>query len=358
MKLFKAMLCSVAALSLLLPAAHAQAAPTVVKIALTQPTGHPTTDLIRGQFKKAIEEKTNGRFRIDVFDNYSFGNFEAVVQGLQFGMLQFAQESPSNLSIYDPKLMIFDLPYLMPDYDAVNILLDGKVGKELSRSLEKIGIKGMGWIALGTRFYWMNKPFHTMAEAKSMKIRATASKVHISMTKAFGMNPTPMAWSETFTALQQGTIEGQENPPSTLLANGWYEVQDYLAMTNHQIAMNFVLFNEDFYNSMSAEDQAVVDEACEAFVQKQLELFLQAMVDDVETLQEYGLEVTYPDREEMKAAGSGVIDEYREEYPEFDDIMTKIEALQEEYRASAGTADDAAGTADTAETAETAEAAA
>ena len=191
MKLFKAMLCSVAALSLLLPAAHAQAAPTVVKIALTQPTGHPTTDLIRGQFKKTIEEKTNGRFRIDVFDNYSFGNFEAVVQGLQFGMLQFAQESPSNLSIYDPKLMIFDLPYLMPDYDAVNILLDGKVGKELSRSLEKIGIKGMGWIALGTRFYWMNKPFHTMAEAKSMKIRATASKVHISMTKAFGMNPPP-----------------------------------------------------------------------------------------------------------------------------------------------------------------------
>ena len=124
MKLFKAMLCSVAALSLLLPAAHAQAVPTLVKIALTQPTGHPTTDLIRGQFKKTIEEKTNGRFRIDVFDNYSFGNFEAVVQGLQFGMLQFAQESPSNLSIYDPKLMIFDLPYLMPDYDAVNILLD------------------------------------------------------------------------------------------------------------------------------------------------------------------------------------------------------------------------------------------
>ena len=330
MKLFKAMLCSVAALSLLLPAAHAQAAPTVVKIALTQPTGHPTTDLIRGQFKKTIEEKTNGRFRIDVFDNYSFGNFEAVVQGLQFGMLQFAQESPSNLSIYDPKLMIFDLPYLMPDYDAVNILLDGKVGKELSRSLEKIGIKGMGWIALGTRFYWMNKPFHTMAEAKSMKIRATASKVHISMTKAFGMNPTPMAWSETFTALQQGTIEGQENPPSTLLANGWYEVQKYLAMTNHQIAMNFVLINENFYNSMSAEDQAVLDEACAAFVEKQLELYNVAMVEDVKTLEEKGLEVTYPDRTEWKEAGSVVIDEFREKYPEFDSIMEKIEALQAE----------------------------
>ena len=64
-----------------------------------------------------------------MFDNYSFGNFEAVVQGLQFGMLQFAQESPSNLSIYDPKLMIFDLPYLMPDYDAVNICSTAKLGR-------------------------------------------------------------------------------------------------------------------------------------------------------------------------------------------------------------------------------------
>ena len=260
MKLFKAMLCSVAALSLLLPAAHAQAAPTVVKIALTQPTGHPTTDLIRGQFKKTIEEKTNGRFRIDVFDNYSFGNFEAVVQGLQFGMLQFAQESPSNLSIYDPKLMIFDLPYLMPDYDAVNILLDGKVGKELSRSLEKIGIKGMGWIALGTRFYWMNKPFHTMAEAKSMKIRATASKVHISMTKAFGMNPTPMAWSETFTALQQGTVAGVDVDIHSAVSANLHEVAPHLVLSGHFYTPHLFMASAKFMDSLSPEDRKIFEE--------------------------------------------------------------------------------------------------
>ena len=260
MKLFKAMLCSVAALSLLLPAAHAQAAPTVVQIALTQPTGHPTTDLIRGQFKKTIEEKTNGRFRIDVFDNYSFGNFEAVVQGLQFGMLQFAQESPSNLSIYDPKLMIFDLPYLMPDYDAVNILLDGKVGKELSRSLEKIGIKGMGWIALGTRFYWMNKPFHTMAEAKSMKIRATTSKVHISMTKAFGMNPTPMAWSETFTALQQGTVAGVDVDIHSAVSANLHEVAPHLVLSGHFYTPHLFMASAKFMDSLSPEDRKIFEE--------------------------------------------------------------------------------------------------
>ena len=317
MKLFKAMLCSVAALSLLLPAAHAQAAPTVVKIALTQPTGHPTTDLIRGQFKKTIEEKTNGRFRIDVFDNYSFGNFEAVVQGLQFGMLQFAQESPSNLSIYDPKLMIFDLPYLMPDYDAVNILLDGKVGKELSRSLEKIGIKGMGWIALGTRFYWMNKPFHTMAEAKSMKIRATASKVHISMTKAFGMNPTPMAWSETFTALQQGAVDAEENPLAVITANRLYEVQNTVTLTGHFYTAGIFNINKDFYESLEGQDKEWFDEASEHFVQNLTQLIRDAQEGYIQLLKDNGInvvEVTSEQKDAFIESAASVYDLFIEKY--------------------------------------------
>lgn len=193
------------------------------------------------------------------------------------------------------------------------------------------------------------RPINSLADLKGLKLRLPTVSHYVRNFELLGAAPVTMPMTEIFTALQQGTIEGQENPPSTLLANGWYEVQDYLAMTNHQIAMNFVLFNEDFYNSMSAEDQAVVDEASAAFVERQLELFQQAMVDDVKTLEEHGLEVTYPDREEMKAAGSGVIDEYREEYPEFDDVMTKIEALQEEYRANnANTADTAEPAADAA----------
>ena len=162
-----------------------------------------------------------------------------------------------------------------------------------------------------------------------MKLRLPTVSHYVKNFEALGAAPVTMAMTEIFTALQQGTIEGQENPPSTLLANGWYEVQDYLAITNHQIAMNFVLLNENFYNSMSAEDQKVVDEACAAFVEKQLELFKTAMVEDVETLQnEHGLEVTYPDREEFKSAGSVVIDEYCKQYPDFASIVEKIQTLQ------------------------------
>ena len=171
-------------------------------------------------------------------------------------------------------------------------------------------------------------PINTLADLQGIKLRVPTVSHYVKNFQAMGASVVTMAMTEIFTALQQGTIEGQENPPSTLLANGWYEVQDYLAMTNHQIAMNFVLINDKFYNSMSAEDQAALDEACYAFVDKQLELFLVAMEEDVKTLEEYGLEVSYPDREEFKEAGSVVIDEYRSEYPEFDAVMEKIEALQ------------------------------
>ena len=261
-----------------------------------------------------------------MFDNYSFGNFEAVVQGLQFGMLQFAQESPSNLSIYDPKLLIFDLPYLMPDYDAVNILLDGKVGKELSCSLEKIGIKGMGWIALGTRFYWMNKPFHTMAEAKSMKIRATASKVHISMTKAFGMNPTPMAWSETFTALQQGTVDGEENPASLIYESKFQEVQKYLSTTEHIYDFCTICINTDFYNSLDDQAKAIVDEGVKTYlVDYQRELEVSQNDEYIQKLADAGMEITYVTPENKALFAEKVAPMYDDAAEQFgQDVMDAV----------------------------------
>lgn len=334
MKLLKAMFCSVAALSLMCPVVS-EAAPTVVKIALTQPAGHPTTDLIRGQFKKTIEEKTNGRYRIDVFDNYSFGNFEAVVQGLQFGMLQFAQESPSNLSIYDPKLMLFDLPYLMPDYDAVNILLDGKVGESLSHSLEKIGIKGMGWIALGTRFYWMNKPFHNMAEAKGMKIRATASKVHIAMTKAFGMNPTPMAWSETFTALQQGTVAGVDVDIHSAVSANLHEVAPHLVLSGHFYTPHLFMASAKFMNSLPAEDRKIFEEAFEEFQKVQRTAIHEGEQQLIKKLRSEGVDViefTPEARAEFMTTGKSIWKNFEKQVP-----ASLIQQVLDSYKAAGKT---------------------
>ena len=330
-----------------------------LKVATYYADTHPTSIALEEVFKPMIDEGTEGRYTVELYSNNGLGSETEFNEGVSLGTIECCVTGNLMADRY-PALYAADFPWVFDSVEEASAVCnDPEIQQIFQDALIQSHYILRGCSINGNRCVSNNvRPINSLADLKGLKLRLPTVSHYVINFELLGAAPVTMPMTEIFTALQQGTIEGQENPPSTLLANGWYEVQDYLAMTNHQIAMNFVLFNEDFYNSMSAEDQAVVDEACEAFVQKQLELFLQAMVDDVETLQEYGLEVTYPDREEMKAAGSGVIDEYRSEYPEFDDIMTKIEALQEEYRASAGTADDAAGTADTAETAETAEAAA
>lgn len=306
-----------------------------LKVATYYADTHPTSIALEEVFKPMIDEGTEGRYTVELYSNNGLGSETEFNEGVSLGTIECCVTGSLMADRY-PALYAADFPWVFDSVEEASAVCnDPEIQQIFQDALIQSHYILRGCSINGNRCVSNNvRPINSLADLKGLKLRLPTVSHYVRNFELLGAAPVTMPMTEIFTALQQGTIEGQENPPSTLLANGWYEVQDYLAMTNHQIAMNFVLFNEDFYNSMSAEDQAVVDEACEAFVQKQLELFLQAMVDDVETLQEYGLEVTYPDREEMKAAGSGVIDEYRSEYPEFDDIMTKIEALQEEYRAA------------------------
>ena len=335
MKLFRNLLGAIALSGLIFSGPALAADPIVVKIALTQPASHPTTQLISGLFKETIEKKTNGKYRIDVFDNYSFGNFEAVVQGLQFGMLQFAQESPSNLSIYNPELMVFDLPYLMPDYDAVNLVLGSPVGDRLAKSLEKIGIQGMGWIALGTRYYWMRKPFTTLEEAKGMKIRATASKVHIAMTKAFGMNPTPMAWSETFTAIQQGTVDGVDVDIHSAVTANLQEVGKNLILTGHFYTPHLFMASKKFMDSLPAEDRKIFEETF-AEVQKLQRVAIhegeQKLIDKLRSEGTNVVELSPAEYAKFMERGKSIWNDFPKQIP-----PTLIQEIEDLYKANGKT---------------------
>lgn len=330
MPLFKRVIAVLALIALLVPAA-AQAAPVVVKIALTQPGTHPTTQLFEGLFKETIERESKGKYRVDVFNNYSFGNFEAVVQGLQFGMLQFAQESPSNLSIYNPQLMVFDLPYLMPDYDSVNLILDSPTGDKLAKSLEKIGIHGMGWIALGTRHYWMRKPFSTLEQAKAMKIRATASKVHIAMTKAFGMNPTPMAWSETFTALQQGTVDGTDVDIHSAVTANIHEVTSPV-LTGHFYTPHLFMASKKFMDSLPPEDRKLFEDTFAKVQKLQRVAIHEGEQKLIEKLKADGInvvELSPEERAKFMERGKSIYKDFEKQIP-----PTLLQEIRDIYKAN------------------------
>ncbi len=300
-----------------------------IKVANYYADTHPTNVALNEVFKPMVEEGTEGRYTVEIYSNNALGGESEFNEGVSLGNIEMCITGNLMADRY-PALYAADFPWVFDDVEqASEICNNPEIQAVFQEALAQSNYVLRGCSLNGNRCISNNvHPINTLADLKGIKLRVPTVSHYVKNFQAMGASVVTMAMTEIFTALQQGTIEGQENPPSTLLANGWYEVQDYLAMTNHQIAMNFVLINDKFYNSMSAEDQAVLDDACAAFVAKQLELFKQAMVDDVETLKEKGLEVTYPDREPFKEAGSVVIDEYRAQYPEFDSIMEKITALQ------------------------------
>ena len=308
------------------PEAAEPAAGIPIKVANYYADTHPTNIALNEVFKPMVEEGTEGRYTVDIYSNNALGGETEFNEGVSMGTIEMCVTGNLMADRY-PALYAADFPWVFDD-----VVQASESPPERSRDSRPFSQRRWaksddvlrGCSLNGNRCISNNvHPINTLADLKGIKLRLPTVSHYVKNFEALGASVVTMAMTEIFTALQQGTIEGQENPPSTLLANGWYEVQDYLAMTNHQIAMNFVLINDKFYNSMSAEDQAVLDEACAAFVAKQLELFQVAMEEDVKTLEEKGLEVSYPDREEFKAAGSVVIDEYRAEYPEFDAIMEK-----------------------------------
>lgn len=302
---------------------------TPFKVANYYADTHPTNIALNEVFKPMIDEGTEGRYTVEIYSNNALGGETEFNEGVSLGTIECCITGNLMADRY-PALYAADFPWLFDDVEqASEICNDPEIQAVFQEALAQSHYVLRGCSLNGNRCISNNvRPINTLADLKGMKLRLPTVSHYVKNFEALGAAPVTMAMTEIFTALQQGTIEGQENPPSTLLANGWYEVQDYLAMTNHQIAMNFVLLNENFYNSMSEADRKVVDEACAAFVQKQLELFKTAMVEDVKTLEEKGLEVTYPDREEFKAAGSVVIDEYCQQYPDFASIVELIRSKQ------------------------------
>ncbi len=235
----------------------AQAGPKVIKIAFTNFPEHPQGQAF-ALFKKELEARSNGAFKVELIGSGKFGNPESIVQGLQMGVLQIGAESTSNFSVFDPRLMLFDMPYLIPDYKAADLILDGPIGQKLAAGLEKNGCLSLGYMELGFRQVFSIRPVRSLADNKGLKIRATPSKAHIAILRSLGMSPTPMAWGEVYTALQQKTIDGIDVD----LNLGWFwrfpEITRYLTLSRHFYTPHLVLISKRFWKSLSAEEQALV----------------------------------------------------------------------------------------------------
>ncbi|MGH8808508.1 MAG: TRAP transporter substrate-binding protein [Noviherbaspirillum sp.] len=212
---------------------------------------------------KEVEKRTNGRYKIQTFYGGALGAEREATEAVQLGTQDLTWTSTGPVPNFVPEVKIFDVPFLFRDYAHARSVLDGQIGQDMLKKFEPKGLKALAWGENGFRHMTNNKRSVVNPEdLRGLKLRTMENPVHIQAYKGFGIIPTPMAFTEVFTALQQGTVDGQENPLSVITANKFEQVQKHLTLTGHVYSPGVFLMNKASFDKLSAADkQAFLDAA-------------------------------------------------------------------------------------------------
>jgi tripartite ATP-independent transporter DctP family solute receptor len=240
---------------LALPGAPAMAQTTLkMNISLSQNSHY---GVAVDTFAREVEARTGGRYKVQNFYSGALGAERESIEALQLGTLDLTMTSTGPVPNFVPEVAIFDIPFLFRDYAHARAVLDGPIGQKM---LEKFPAKGMVALAWGENgFRHMTNSRHQVivpADLKGLKMRTMENPVHIQAYKQFGIIPTPMAFTEVFTALQQGTVDGQENPLSVISSAKLDQVQKYLTLTGHVYSPALILMSKAQWDKLSAADKA------------------------------------------------------------------------------------------------------
>jgi tripartite ATP-independent transporter DctP family solute receptor len=242
----------------------AQGAPQKVNIGVVVGPNFAHT-MAAMKFKEEVEKKLPGKYEVVVHHSGALGNELQVLQQIQLGTTQMAVTTTGPMESFVPEIKALEMPFLFPSYEAADKVLDGKIGADLMKRFEKAGIVGLRFLDNGFRNVTNSKrPVKTPADLKNMKIRTMESPTHLAIWRAIGANPTPMAWP-IVTQLQQGVIDGQENPIAVISGAKLNEAgQKYLTLTRHVYSALVIVANKAFMDKMPEGDRKVFFEAAKA----------------------------------------------------------------------------------------------
>lgn len=258
MKIIKA-LCGV--LSLLLALSATAAEPIIIKFSHVVAPDTPK-GLAAEKFRQLAEQKTGGRVKVEIYPNSQLYKDREELEALQLGTVQMLAPS---LSKFGPmgvrEFEVFDLPYMFPNRTVLHRVMDGDVGKKLFAKLDRRGVIGLAFWDNGFKQMSANRPLHAVADFKGLKMRIQSSKVLDAQMKALGAIPQVMAFSEVYSALQQGVVDGTENPMSNFYTQKMHEVQKHLTISDHGYLGYAVVTNKKFWEGLPADIRSALTDA-------------------------------------------------------------------------------------------------
>ncbi|MCC8195119.1 MAG: TRAP transporter substrate-binding protein [Deltaproteobacteria bacterium] len=251
----------------------AHAAPIIIKIGSTATDESASGIATREYFKPYVEEKSGGRLKVEIFFNSILGGDRQMLESLQMNTLQADLTPATVLAGFSPDFNVADAPFLFKDKKTAHAALDGEFGALLSGTLKNRGIRILGYPENAFRNISTNKrEVKTLEDMKGLKIRVMEGPVYINTMKALGANATPMSFGELYTAIQQGTVDGQDNGVVITYTSKLHEVVKYYTFTEHCYASNAYAFSEDFLQSLPPDLLRIVEDGIKIAVKAQREL--------------------------------------------------------------------------------------
>lgn len=265
-------------------------------------------------FAEKLEEVSGGTMTCQMFPNGTLGSISEVASMIQQGTCDVSPIVTSSLVDFCPELGVFDLPFLFTDYADAKTTINGEIGDYFKEQLAAQGMHVGSWMTMGFRETTSNKPIESVADFKGLKIRTQSNEVHQAIFNTLGAAATVISFSELYTAMEQGTVDAEENPYVNIYSNAYYEVQKYLIETNHVFQFASLLVSQSKYDSLTDEQKAWVDEAAAYAADVEWE----ATETDNKTAKQgcidAGMTLVELDHDELRNAVQGVYDKYQGQY--------------------------------------------
>ncbi len=267
-------------------------------------------------FAKEVERRTNGRYKIQNFYSGSLGGERESIEAVQLGTQELTLTSTGPVPNFVPEAKILDIPFLFRDKAHAHAVLDGSIGDEMLKLFEPKGFKALAWAENGVRHMTNSKrAVNSPDDLKGLKMRTMENPIHIAAYKGFGIVPTPMAFPEVFTALQQGTVDGQENPLSVIMAAKFDQVQKHLTLTGHVYSPAVWLMNKAAFDKLSAADKQAFVEAAKEGTKANRARVAEDDAKGVADLRAKGMNVVEnPDKAKFVAALTNVNAEFEKQF--------------------------------------------
>ena len=297
---------------------------------ITYAHDHTTTSpfqISAEKLKKELEERSDGRFKVDIFPAMQLGTSREMIESMQMGNIQMVNLPVASFSGFDKRMQLVDMPFLFPNEDTLWEVLEGDIGAELLSGLEDVGLKGVTFVAEGYKELTNKYEIHSPEDLKGKRIRTMSSPVIMDTYKAWGANPVPIDFGEVYNSLQQNVVDGQENPLLSIHDMKFYEVQDYMMMSDHSYLSYIQVVNKDWFNSLPEDLQDILIDTTLEMAQDHKQLMAEKNKEYMENIKESGIKIVELSEEEKAAfreASQPVYDQYSDELGDILDKTVKF----------------------------------